>query len=459
MFRFLRAFGRFTAYILVGVLAVALIWFAANRLLDERPDSQRKAFLDVPDNAIPDDKNIAIGILGLNAPRGADFMKYGAEVNQLYEQRALWSEIQKKIHSPEELKLTVTSDQITCWLDPDWEGPKGCLPFENAAEVLDQNQELLERYKALYKLERSGNVGNNATIFISLTKLVVAEMRLDIRNGRYDAAYAKWRSQFQFVRNYLRGRDTWVGKSIGLVGFGMSLPVLEELVVRKPRLARVHASELLEVLRPGGIESFDLASSMRAEYLLLDTFLRGPAPESDPYLETIDRLAQKLAQQERFGNRYIRYSQDYIRTLQKPWPELAEEFQRLRNEYIETVGWRDLIDPFGWVFFARHVDWQLKPPTLFHQIYIADGKLRLATLVVQMLNADVRDQDIFAFLEKTDSRLKDPFTGKPMIWDSEHGRIYFASADYKCQINYFRVPVLDARGGRPPPKVSDATIC
>ena len=85
--------------------------------------------------------------------------------------------------------------------------------------------------------------------------------------------------------------------------------------------------------------------------------------------------------------------------------------------------------------------------------------MRLATLVVQMLNADVRDQDIFAFLEKTDSRLKDPFTGKPMIWDSEHGRIYFASADYKCQINYFRVPVLDARGGRPPPKVSDATIC
>jgi hypothetical protein len=76
-----------------------------------------------------------------------------------------------------------------------------------------------------------------------------------------------------------------------------------------------------------------------------------------------------------------------------------------------------------------------------------------------MLNSGVPDKDIFAFLEKTDSRLKDPFIGKPMTWDSKHGRIYFASADYKCQINYFRVPVLDSRSGRLPPKLTDATIC
>jgi hypothetical protein len=76
-----------------------------------------------------------------------------------------------------------------------------------------------------------------------------------------------------------------------------------------------------------------------------------------------------------------------------------------------------------------------------------------------MLNSGVRDRDISAFLEKADNQLKDPFTGKPMTWDSEHGRIYFVSADYKCQINYFRVPVTDSRGGRLPPKVTAAAIC
>jgi hypothetical protein len=48
MLRLLLAFGRFTAYIFAGILVIALIWFAANRLLDERPDPQRIAFLDVP---------------------------------------------------------------------------------------------------------------------------------------------------------------------------------------------------------------------------------------------------------------------------------------------------------------------------------------------------------------------------------------------------------------------------
>jgi len=146
--------------------------------------------------------------------------------------------------------------------------------------------------------------------------------------------------------------------------------------------------------------------------------------------------------------------------LHKPWPELSDEFQRLRNEYVEAVGWRDLIDPFGWVFFVKHVHWQLtKPTSTLQQLYIVDGNLRLATLAVQMLNFSVRDKDISAFLEKADARLKDPFTGKPMTWDSKHGRIYFVSADDKCQINYFRVPVTDPRSGRLPPKVTDVRIC
>lgn len=285
-------------------------------------------------------------------------------------------------------------------------------------------------------------------------------MRLDMQAGNYEAAYAKWRDQFRFARTYLRGRDTWVGKMIGLVTVGLSLPVLEDLLVKKPQLARAHANELLEVLRPGGIESFNLFSSMRADYLELDAFLRESFPESDPLLDTIDRLAQKLVQKERFGNRYARYSQDYIRALHKSWPELVEELQRLRGEYVESFGWKDLVDPFDWVLFARHIHWQLKrPPMTLQQMYIVDGKLRLATLVVQMLNSGLCGKDISAFLEKADGRLKDPFTGKPMTWDSKHGRINFVSADDKCQINYFRVPVTDPRSGRLPPKVTDARIC
>src|SRR5882672_5260186 len=67
MNRFVRAFGRITSRILVGILVVSLIWFAANRLFDERPDPQRAAFVSPPEEPIPDKQNIAVGIVGLGA--------------------------------------------------------------------------------------------------------------------------------------------------------------------------------------------------------------------------------------------------------------------------------------------------------------------------------------------------------------------------------------------------------
>ncbi len=459
MNRLLGVLGRIVLWTLAGFVVIVVIWFAANRLFDEKPDPQRAAFVFPPEEPLPDDKNIAVGILGLGAPRGTDFLEFGAHVKELYDRRVPSAEIQRELHGTNELRLSATHDEIRCWIDPENYKQKDCLPFDKAPDVLKQNRELLERYKRIQKLPANANTRFFQSILLDLTNLSVAEMRLDMHAGNYEAAYAKWRDQFRFARTYLRGRDTWVGKMIGLVIAGSSLPVLEDLLVKKPHLARAHADELLEVLRPGGIEAFNLSSSMRADYLEIDAFLRGSFPESDPFLDTIDRLAQKLVQKERFGNRYARYSQDYIRALHRPWPESVEELQRLRGEYVESFGWKDLVDPFGWILFARHVRWQLKSTSTLHQMNIVDGRLRLATLVVQMLNSGVRDRDISAFLERADSRLKDPFTGKPMIWDSEHGRIYFVSADYKCLINYIRVPVLDPRSGRLPPKVTDGRIC
>ena len=459
MNRLLGVLGRIVLWTLAGFVVIVVIWFAANRLFDEKPDPQRAAFVFPPEEPLPDDKNIAVGILGLGAPRGTDFLEFGAHVKELYDRRAPGAEIQRELHGTNELRLSATHDEIRCWIDPENYKQKDCLPFDKAPDVLKQNRELLERYKRIQKLPANANTRFFQSILLDLTNLSVAEMRLDMHAGNYEAAYAKWRDQFRFARTYLRGRDTWVGKMIGLVIAGSSLPVLEDLLVKKPQLARAHADDLLEVLRPEGIEAFNLSSSMRADYLEIDAFLRGSFPESDPFLDTIDRLAQKLVQKERFGNRYARYSQDYIRALHRPWPESVEELQRLRGEYVESFGWKDLVDPFGWVLFARHVRWQLKSTSMLQQMNIVDGRLRLATLVVQMLNSGVRDKDISAFMEKADSRLKDPFTGKPMIWDSEHGRIYFVSADYKCLINYIRVPVLDPRSGRLPPKVTDGRIC
>jgi len=100
MLRFLRPLGRFAAYIFAGVLVIALIWFAANRLFDEKPDPLRVAFVSPPEEPLSDDQNIAVGILGLGAPRGTDFLKFGAHMKDLYDRRVPSAEIQRSFTAP-----------------------------------------------------------------------------------------------------------------------------------------------------------------------------------------------------------------------------------------------------------------------------------------------------------------------------------------------------------------------
>jgi hypothetical protein len=454
---FLKPSLRIAGWSIAGVFALSLIWLAANRLFDARLDPRRDAFVKSADGEIQDAKNMAIGIAGLAAPRGADSMKHGAEIKKLYEQHAPWSDIRLKIFGPDELKLTVESEQVSCWMDPDWPGPKGCLPFEKAPQVLAENREILGRYKALYKLDRHVTFRYLDKNLIPLTKLIVAEMRLDMRNGKHEAAYAKWREHFRFTRNHLRGEDDWVGKAIGLVNFGMSLSVIEDLLVKQPSLARSHFDELLDLLRPEGIEMINPSGVVRTQYLHLEYFFE--APNARPEFEdSIDWLARKLGQRNRIQNRYLAYSMDHLTALRQPWSNLRDELAKSIDHHL-GFGWEDLIDPVGSLFLSRNVGWQIKLVSLLRQAYISDGNLRLATLVVRMSREKVKDGDIPVFLAGVGPELYDPFARKPMHWDPKNGRIYFVSNDDGCSIAPFRVPVWDVKSARKPAKLTEWTIC
>jgi hypothetical protein len=454
----LPGYVRITAWSALALFALILVWLGANRLLDERPDPRREAFLRPADGDLADERNIAVGVLGLGAPRGEDFMRYGAELAKLYRSNAPSSEIERKAHGPGELKLTVVSGQITCWIDPDWAAQPECLPFDQAPRVLAENRELLGRYKALYRLDRLENVAFGGALLVDLSKLAVAEMRLDMRRGDYDAAYAKWRDQFGFARNYLRGRDGWVGKAIGLVDLGLSFPVIEDLLLRKPSLARSHYGELVELLRPEGVDAINPGGLVRAEYLLLDRFFQEPTAQQARYEDWIDTWARRLGQPNRMRNWYLGYSIDYAEVLRRPWSRLPEEFEKMKNKYypLDSSG---LIDPFGSLLMMRTVHWQLKPSEMLHQVYVLDGRLRLATLAVRMVDQRVRDRGIRAFLDAAGPALSDPFSGKPMQWDEKKGRIYFPLGSDACEIAAFRVPVWDAAGARKPAKQTDWRRC
>lgn len=447
-----RSIAEGAAKIVIWALAVLVallaLWFGGNRWLDESADPNRDAFLVSASDQLADEDNIAIGILGLTAPRGHDFLQYGAKVRTLNRTNAPWPEVQQMVRGPDTLQPTTESQQINCWLDPDGLQMKGCLPFDQAPAVLAENRELLERYKQLHQMKTYSGLGwsyNQA--YLSVAKLAVAEIHVDLRKRDAASAYRKWRDQVFFARNTLRGPDTWVGKAVGVVAIGMSLPALENILLADPKLAKQHAAELRTLLRPEGIKGFNPEGIVRAEYVLLRNALESePQQIGDWPVDRLHWLAYHAGQRERILNRYYFFARDYASILGLPWPQFEKEVQRLRDTFDYPSAWDISVDPFGSLFVADYVEGQLKTREMVRQMHILDGRLRLSTLLVRIVDERIADTAIAQFLESAGPDLFDPFTGKPMRWDPTQRTIYFPDPEYPCAMYAsLRVPPAAAR--------------
>jgi hypothetical protein len=434
--------GRWLAKALVWLLAglglLVALWYAANRTLDPAIDPSL-----VSVERSPDAQNAAIAILGLTAPAGTDFVAYGAKIRELEEGDAPHQRILDALKGPRTLQPSVESEQANCWLVPDWPVARDCPPFAAAAGVVMANRELIDRLRKIFELERydrSGAYLNQA--FLVLVKLSVVDMQLDLRRGNQDAAYRKWRDQLRFVRTMVRGTDTWVGRAVGMVAMGLTLPAIESILNADPDVARRNASELRDLLRPGGVAAFGPEGIVRGEYAVLKQWLaRAERPEDLAPDDRLHRLVERFGQKNRILNRYARFGSEYARAMQVPWQQLDNEYKQLREKHYEPSAQDLILDPIGSLFFADHIESQLKIREMIKQMHYLDGKLRLATLAVQQTNAEVPDSGMEEFLAAADPELRDPFIGRPMKWDPKDRKIYMTDPNEQCLVlAWFKLP-------------------
>lgn len=383
---------------------------------------------------VPDEVNIAVAILGLTAPPGEDFVRYGSKVKALNERNAPRGEVEQLLQGAKALLPTVEAEQVNCWLEPDSPHRDGCLPFKEAPKVLQQNRELLERYKRLYRMDRYVNLDfsyNQA--FLVVLRLAVADMQLDLRQRKYEAAYRKWREQMLLVRGNLRGPDTWVGKAVGLVALGMTLPFVEDLLLARPHIADQHPEELLQALWPEGMAAFNPEGIMRAEYSLLQKALEFPPHE----------IAGRPIHENRVLNRYHAFAGDYAAALHLPWDQLVAEIEAIRGRHVLASKWDLAVDPFGSLFVARFMENELAAGEMVRQMHLMDGRLRLAALLVRIINDRVGDAQMPAYLASAGKEFFDPFTQAPMRWDPSDRKIYFPDPEQPCAVAaYMRIPDL-----------------
>lgn len=439
----IRTFVRAVTWLLGLLLVLFSIWFAGNRFLDVPRAPLVETFLVSSREPVADNQNIAIGLLGLSAPTGSDFMQYGIKVKALYASDAPWERVQEMIRGAGTLQPTVESKQVDCWLDPDAEPWSGCLPFDQAPSVLAQNRELLDRYKTLYRFDEYTGWGlSNGNAYLVVQRLSIAEMHIDLRQRKYEEAYQKWRQQFLFLRRVLRGPDNWVGKAVGLVAIGMTLPFLERLLIASPEIAKRHSAELLKILRAEGIAEFNLKGVVRIEFSSFNQYLATPLGEGSAWGDApFYWLAYQTGQRNRILNRYAAFSQEFINALGLPWHEADKEFDHLRAKYIYSSNRDYLIDPFGSILIDRIIDGQILARGLVQQMHSIVGRLRLSTLLVRLIDENVGDAGVDRFLAASGAELNDPFSGSPMRWDPKDRKIFFSDPTDRCSVRfYIRVP-------------------
>ena len=218
-----------------------------------------------------------------------------------------------------------------------------------------------------------------------------------------------------------------MGKAVQLVAFGATFPFIEYLLRADPQIARRHHDELMTLLRPSGLDSFNLHDCIRSEYeLFRDALMRPPDSSGRGAPATGDWLVLRFGQRNRILNRSYAFARDFEQALRLPWNEVHPQAARLWEKHKPRFGFDVLIDPFGSALVALDIEWQLKSvmSELLTHMHIHDAKLRLGTLLVHLTNHDVRDKDVPSFLA-SDQLLNDPFTGEPMKWNPEEGTIYF----------------------------------
>jgi hypothetical protein len=208
---------------------------------------------------------------------------------------------------------------------------------------------------------------------------------------------------------------------------------LEKILLADPAIAKRHATELRNVLRPEGIDGFNPYGAIRGEYVGLNAALNSPPQKvADFPVDRLHWLAFHLGQRNRILNRYYLFAREYTVALGLPWSRFDTEVARLRENFPKLSDWDVTIDPFGSLFISEYIDGQLKTTELVRQMHRIEGTLRLSTLLVRIIDENVSDMAIPGFLASVEPELYDPFSGNPMRWDATQRRIYFPDPEYPC---------------------------
>ena len=409
---------RFKSILKVALLILALVvllltsWVAYINLRgDEVSDAGRDLFYARSTAVIPDSQNLAVAISGINAPVGTDIISHGRFVIDAFKIELLSSSLKRKMISDIGIKFTGKREELDCWLDKELiKTSKNCAAKERIRELLEENKLLIGRYKKLYQITGWQGVTNSGgQALLDINRLLVADIKLDIDAGNFEAAYQKWRANTVFINHVLKQETTSIEKAIFLVIDGFNFTSLEYLLLKQPQIMTIHHEELRVLLKPIGLTKYNVYGMARAEYYFFeDNLFKKVSAEQNVHVNYIQ-------------NRIYRFHRDFLNEAQKSAFTFKASQRKLHQRYyfgMNAFRNLDLLDPQQSLISNMVINGFLNSFELVGSMQSKSALIKLLNLKINIHLQKVADADIQAFLNNAGSEYLNPYTNKPMRWDS-----------------------------------------
>ena len=410
--------SRIYRYIFCFFVLVA-VWIAFAVLVDERIDPDVDAFYTRP--PVANEENAAIALAGLSAPIGEDFMKFG-----LAKVEADTQAIRDHNYLPA-TKGPVTfaghPEELYCWVKLPQSSDSSqaqCASEQRLKTLIQENAVLLARYRQARLLPHLSGMWSNAGLLLNLNWLIAAEVELNIRQRHFEAAYQQWRDNYQFISRMIGEDGSWIDKAIFMTAEKVGLVAIESLIHSYPDLAVKHKDELHRLLKPAGLNRWNLPGVMRAEYLMFDPIL---APGTTKF----------WVHRNFIRNHFYRSALAVLSTATLPPAIVKDKIEQVLAECCDVRKWSNDYwrDPMNAGFFRLIGGGQIKSVELIAVMWDRDGELRALNLALKIKTQKIPDNSIENFLADTGPELKNPYTNLPMIWDPAKRVIRFDSLRQK----------------------------
>ena len=408
---------RFKLILKYSLIATALIvllliaWLAyINFHGDEVPDAGRDAFYARSYIVVPDNQNIAVAISGINAPMGKDIVDHGRYVIDIYASAESSKASKAIIAKKGEIELTIKSDELFCWFNDAFKNtPDSCASPLRVRTLLAENKLHLARYADLQKLPYLQGAIKNVMPVIHINELMATKIKLGIDDNQSTIAYQKWLQNHHFIEQVLAQDGDTLNRKLFLLLYEKSLNTLEFLLFKSPNMIKVHGDELLAILKPSGLEKYNLKGMMQLD--------------NNYTQQGVSKMGLSSAKihPEYIANRRYRAQMDILKEANKIPFKFEEGEDKLYDQHYYNLYRQyklDWLNPLNSLISNYAMSNVLRSFSIAESMHSANSLAKLLNLKIKIHHQNIADADIQTFLNNAGSKYFNPFTNKPMRWDA-----------------------------------------